>query len=319
MKHESSFDMTETTKEIFEKYQVRKTKKQKTSFIEYVKQIAESYEYDFKVEKGSFGARNIVIGNPDTAKVLYTAHYDTCARLPFPNFITPKSFLIYLLYQLLIVGIFLLYAFCSAFFAGFILSCINIYENAYLIVALLPQIIWLGLLYLLVAGPANKNTANDNTSGVTTVLDIMQQLPTDQKSKVAFVLFDLEEMGLFGSSSFASKHKAIKKNTLVINFDCVSDGETVLFALKRTTKKYAELLEKAFVANPDIDVEITRKAFYPSDNASFKGGIGVAGLKKSRLFGILYMNRIHTKRDVIYREENVQFLTNGAIKLAQML
>ncbi|MBQ5885632.1 MAG: hypothetical protein IIW79_04415 [Clostridia bacterium] len=43
--------MTETTKEIFEKYQVRKTKKQKTSFIEYVKQIAESYEYDFKVEK----------------------------------------------------------------------------------------------------------------------------------------------------------------------------------------------------------------------------------------------------------------------------
>ena len=76
---------------------------------------------------------------------------------------------------------------------------------------------------------------------------------------------------------------------------------------------------KAFVANPDIDVEITRKAFYPSDNASFKGGIGVAGLKKSRLFGILYMNRIHTKRDVIYREENVQFLTNGAIKLAQML
>ena len=93
--------MTETTKEIFEKYQVRKTKKQKASFIEYVKQIAENYEYDFKVEKGSFGARNIVIGNPDTAKVLYTAHYDTCARLPFPNFITPKSFLIYLLYQVL--------------------------------------------------------------------------------------------------------------------------------------------------------------------------------------------------------------------------
>lgn len=311
--------MTETTKEIFEKYQVRKTKKQKASFIEYVKQIAENYEYDFKVEKGSFGARNIVIGNPDTAKVLYTAHYDTCARLPFPNFITPKSFLIYLLYQLLIVGAFFVICFLFGFFAGWILSCINIYENAYLIVALLPQIIWLGLFYLLVAGPANKNTANDNTSGVTTVLGIMQQLPSDHKSNVAFVLFDLEEMGLFGSSSFASKHKAIKKNTLVINFDCVSDGETVLFALKRTTKKYAELLEKAFVPTSEIDVEITRKAFYPSDNASFKGGIGVAALKKSRFLGILYMNRIHTKRDVIYREENIRFLTNGAIKLAQML
>jgi hypothetical protein len=48
------------------------------------------------VEKASFGGRNIVIGNPDTAKVLYTAHYDTCARLPFPNFITPKNIFIYL-------------------------------------------------------------------------------------------------------------------------------------------------------------------------------------------------------------------------------
>ena len=87
--------MTQTTKEIFEKYQVRKTKKQKTAFIEYVKQTAERYGYEYKVEKGAFGVRNIIIGNPDTAKVLYTAHYDTCARLPFPNFITPKNFFIY--------------------------------------------------------------------------------------------------------------------------------------------------------------------------------------------------------------------------------
>lgn len=45
--------MTETTREIFETYQVRKTKKQKTAFIEYAKEIAEHYGYDFAVEKGS--------------------------------------------------------------------------------------------------------------------------------------------------------------------------------------------------------------------------------------------------------------------------
>lgn len=312
--------MTETTKEIFENYQVRKTKRQKTAFIEYVKQLAEGYGYDFKVEKGAFGVRNIVIGNPDTAKVLYTAHYDTCARLPFPNFITPKNFLIYLLYQFLIVGAFFALAFALGFIIGLIVSFIPIADDtAYLILSILPQTIYLALLYLLVGGPANKNTANDNTSGVTTVLDIMENLPQDQKSKVAFVLFDLEESGLFGSSSFASKHKAIKNNTLVINFDCVSDGQTMLFALKRTTKKYADLLERAFVSTPDVSVDITKNAFYPSDNASFKGGIGVAALKKSKLFGTLYMDRIHTNKDVIYREENIEFLTNGAIKLAQML
>ena len=129
----------------------------------------------------------------------------------------------------------------------------------------------------------------------------------------------MEETGLFGSSAFALKHKDVKKNTLVLNFDCVSDGETMLFALKRTTKKYAELLREAFVSTPDVTVEITSNAFYPSDNASFKGGIGVAALKKSRRFSVLYMDRIHTKRDVIYREENIRFLVDGSIKLTEML
>lgn len=312
--------MTETTKEIFQKYQVRKSKKQKTAFIEYVKQIAQCYGYDCTVEKGAFGVRNIVIGTPDTAKVLYTAHYDTCPRLPFPNFITPKNFLIYLLYQFLIVGIFFAFSFALGFFIGLISSYVpGMSDTVRLILSFLPQLVCLLFLYLLLDGPANKNTANDNTSGVTTILDIMKELPQDQKSKVAFVLFDLEEAGLFGSASFASKHKAIKKNTLVLNFDCVSDGETILFALKRTTKQYTQLLQKAFVSTADITVEITKNAFYPSDNASFKGGIGVASLKKSKHFGILYMDRIHTNKDVIYREENIRFLTSGAINLAKLL
>jgi hypothetical protein len=313
--------MTETTKEIFEKYQVRKTKKQKTAFIEYVKQIAERYGYEFKVEKGTFGARNIVIGDPDTAKVLYTAHYDTCARLPFPNFITPKNFLIYLLYQLLIVGVLIFAAFAMGFLGGMIFSFLPINEDVFfeIILPVFPLVVYAALFYLLLGGPANKNTANDNTSGVTTVLSIVEELPQENKGNVAFVLFDLEETGLFGSSSFASKHKAIRENTLVINFDCVSDGETMLFALKKTTRKYAELLGEAFVSTDDVTVDITKNAFYPSDNASFKGGIGVAALKRSKLGGVLYMDRIHTNKDVIYREENISFLTDGAIKLTKML
>ncbi len=85
--------MTQTTKEIFEKYQVRKSKKQRTAFIEYVKGVASNLGYEAKIEKGSFGSRNIVVGDVDKAKVLYTAHYDTCAKMIIPNFITPKTFL----------------------------------------------------------------------------------------------------------------------------------------------------------------------------------------------------------------------------------
>lgn len=312
--------MTETTREIFEKYQVRKTKKQKTAFAEYVKQMAEQYGYPFKMEKGSLGSRNLVIGDVENAKVLYTAHYDTCARLPIPNFITPKNLFIYLLYQFLLVGCFFIIAFVVGFLGGLTLSLVSPdNEVVYFILAWLPQVVYLGLLFAIVCGPANKHTANDNTSGVTTVLDIMRDLPADQRDKVAFVLFDLEEAGMFGSSSFASKHKDIKQNTLIINFDCVSDGQTMLFALKKTTLKYAALLEKAFIPTADIAVDITKNAFYPSDNASFKGGIGVAALKKSKRFGVLYMDRIHTKRDTVYCEENIRYLKDGAITLAQML
>ena len=121
--------MTQTTKEILEKYQVRKSKKQKTAFINYTEQVAKSYGYDVKVEKGDFGARNIVIGNPDTAKVLYTAHYDTCARLPFPNFITPKNFAIYLLYQLMILVFCLAAVFLLRLSAELIFSFIPVKEE----------------------------------------------------------------------------------------------------------------------------------------------------------------------------------------------
>lgn len=226
-----------------------------------------------------------------------------------------------MLYQFLIVGaFFVLTFFVLGKFVGFLLRFTPVDESTgYLIMSFSLQIVCFAFLFLLLGGPANKNTANDNTSGVTTVLDILQALPQDQKDNVAFVLFDLEEAGLFGSSSFAYKHKAVKKNTLVINFDCVSDGETILFSLKRSTKKYAELLERAFVPTTDVAVDITRNAFYPSDNVSFRGGIGVAALKRSKFCGILYMDRIHTKRDVIYRRENIRFLTDGAVKLAQLL
>ena len=95
--------MTNTTREIFDKYQIRKTKKQKTAFISYVEKLCEDWKLPCRIEKGALGTRNIVVGDIESAKVVYTAHYDTCPVLPFPNFITPKSFWIYLLYQLVIV------------------------------------------------------------------------------------------------------------------------------------------------------------------------------------------------------------------------
>ncbi len=312
--------MTETTQTVFEKYEIRKSKKQKSAFIDYVKAISLSEGYDCYTESGYFGARNIVVGNPDRAKVIYTAHYDTCARLPFPNFITPKCFGLYLLYQIALTVLLMGLPFLLMTGVGVLLTFAGISEG---LLSLILYYGWLTLLLtelgLMIAGPANRHTANDNTSGITTLLDIMHALPAELRGEVAFIFFDLEEMGLFGSAGFANKHKQIMKNTLLLNFDCVSDGDTILFAVRKGAKVHMPAIRAAFPDTDALRVEVVAKGvFYPSDQANFTRGVGVAALKRSKS-GILYMNRIHTKNDTVYEEVNITYLTEGAVRLAQNL
>lgn len=313
--------MTPTTQTVFETYQIRKSRKQKTAFIEYVKSTASHLGYDCHTEKGYLGARNIVVGNPDTAKVVYTAHYDTCAVMPFPNFITPKCIGIYILYQMLLTVVLLGLPLLITLGLGLLLTNLTAWSGD--VIGEILYFFWLALvvveMWLLMAGPANKHTANDNTSGVTTLLDIMTALPEELRGEVAFVFFDLEEMGLFGSAGFANQHKHVMQHTLLLNFDCVSDGNTMLFAVRKGAKDYVSLIESAFPPTQDHRVEVVSKGvFYPSDQANFARGVGVAALKKTKS-GLLYMDRIHTKRDTVYDETNIAFLTEGAVKLARSL
>ena len=317
--------MTTVSEYVFEKFHVRKTKKQKDAFIDYIKQFASEQGYSAKIEKGSIGSRNIVIGDPDNAKAVYTAHYDTCARLPFPNLITPKKFSLYLLYQLLISAAIIAFlftvAFCFSLITKLVCDTMALGED---VISLLMRISWLAayflVFFLILNGPANKHTANDNTSGVITLIEIMQALPADKRSEIAFVFFDLEEMGLLGSAGFAKLHKKTMKDKLLLNFDCVSDGDTILFAVKNAAKKYLPALEQSFVSDDYFKVDIaTKGVFYPSDQANFKGGVGVAALKYSKKFRVLYMDKIHTKHDTVWNAANINFLTEGAVRLCDKL
>ena len=299
--------MTDSTKIIFANHEIRKSRQQKTYFIDWVSEYVKAKGYDVKIEKGSFRSRNIVIGDPDKAKVIFTAHYDTCAAMPLPNFITPRSFICYLLYQLVLTLVIIAVPVAVAALVGLIneaLVSLTAILGIYLV------------LFLLMFGPANKHSANDNTSGVTAVLDLLSVLPEEKRTNVAFVLFDLEEAGLIGSSSFAKKHRKNIRNTLLINFDCVSDGENILFALNRKAKVYKEKIEEAYVSDGKYSVDVACKGvFYPSDQMNVPMGVGVAALKKSKKLGVLYMDRIHTKKDTVYNEENIAFLVRGSLKL----
>lgn len=297
--------MTQTTKTIFERFEVRKSRLQKTAFLEWITEVAETNGWKTAVENNNISGRNFIIGNPETAKVVFTAHYDTCAVMPIPNFITPKNVSIYILYQIVLTAVLLIPAAIVAFIAG------SVNES---LVTLAVDFAMIAVLLLMLCGPANKHTANDNTSGVTTVIDLMHSVPDDKRDDVAFILFDMEEQGMFGSSAYFSKHKKVMKNKLLINFDCVSDGDYILLAVRKKAKDFVPLIESSFVSDDTFTVEVaTKGVFYPSDQMQFPCGVGVGAFKKKGK--VLYLDRIHTKKDIVYNEENIEFLVNSSLKL----
>ncbi len=313
--------MTDIAETILKSYQIRKSKGQKAHFRAYASTLAKESGYDCREEKGYLGAVNLVIGEPDTAEVVFTAHYDTCARLPFPNFITPKRVDIYILYQIaLVLGLFILPMVLTSALTFLVMGALPVEipaEVADSIAFFVSYLVLLVICFLVLSGPANTHTANDNTSGTVTVLELMGAVPAEARERVAFVLFDLEEAGLFGSMGFAARHKKQMKDTLLVNFDCVSDGKNLLFALRPGAKQYAERLADAYRANEPFQVSVLSKGvFYPSDQANFPCGVGVAALKKSKR-GIEYMDRIHTVKDTEFQEENIAFLVDGSLRLLQ--
>ena len=94
--------MIHTPMDVLTTFPVRKSGKQKQAFRNAVEAYVRDLGYETKVEKGSFGAKNLIIGNPANAKYLVTAHYDTCARMIVPNLITPCNLLLFVLYQLFV-------------------------------------------------------------------------------------------------------------------------------------------------------------------------------------------------------------------------
>ncbi len=312
--------MTQTTQTILEKYQVRKTKAQKAAFRAYLQTVAEGEGYTYREEKGSMGAVNAVVGDPDTARVVYTAHYDTCAVLPVPNFITPKCIGLYLLYQVVIS---LLLMFLPAvLLAGLVGYACGEAQVPEFVMFVLTDLTFTGVLVLMmalmIAGPANKHTVNDNTSGVMMLTELMQTMPSELRGEAAFIFFDLEEAGLFGSASYASKHKKAMSNKLLLNFDCVSDGEHIIFAVGKGAKKYAPALEAAFPSTEAVQTEVlTKGVCYPSDQMNFPCGVGVAALKATKGGRLLYMDKIHTSKDTVCREENIDYLVAGSIALVR--
>lgn len=295
--------MIQTPMDVLHQFPVRKTKKQKQAFRDAVQSYAESVGYQCTVERKCQSCQNMLFGDPENAKYLVTAHYDTCAAVFFPNFLMPCNLLIFVLQQIILwLGIILV---ASAFGA---LAGVALGEA---LVAPVCCVMLFGMIALMLIGPANKYNSNDNTSGVVTLLEIMRTLPENQRHKVCFVLFDLEETGLMGSSFYRSRHRKASDSQMVLNLDCVGDGDhLVMFPtkhLKKNRKKLTSLYRACgYFGKKSLTVHEKGFGIYPSDQMAFPYGVGICALKKSK-FG-LYIGKIHTSRDTVLEETNVNIL-----------
>lgn len=291
--------------DVLSQFPVRKTKQQKQAFRDAVAEYAESLGYVCDIEKGGMGSRNVVIGDPEHAETLVTAHYDTPARMLFPNLITPCNLLTFIAYQIFMVGVF----FAAAFAVGIPVWYLTHSGRA---AFLAGYIVYFGLLFLMMYGPANPSNANDNTSGVVTVLETLRTMPENQREKVCFVLFDLEEAGLIGSASYRKKHKKASADQIVLNLDCVGDGDEIVFyPVKKLCQDRAKMLRLCgcvgrFGAKT---ITVCNKGFrvYPSDQKNFPYGVGIAAFRRKKGVG-LYCAKIHTAKDTNLDQTNVNIL-----------
>lgn len=283
---------------------IRKTAGQKEAFCQSVQNYVSRMGYSCTVETGAFHSRNLIIGDPKTARFLVTAHYDTCAGMPVPNYITPCNFWGFLAYQLLLVFGILGVAFLAGTSVAVLLGDVSLG-------AVIGYLFVLGILALMILGPANTSNVNDNSSGVITLLEIARTIPENQRHKVCFVLFDLEEAGLIGSASYRRKHKNETDRQLILNLDCVGEGDHLMMFptkyLKKDRKKLTSLYKACgYWGKKSLLVREKGFAIYPSDQMNFPYGVGICALSQGK-YG-LYLGKIHTKKDTVLDGSNINIL-----------
>ena len=297
---------------INEKLPIRRKVEEKKSFRDFILEESKGLGLAGRVETTSDGKNeNVIVGDPKTAKVVLTAHYDTPATSIFPNLMIPRCQPLFWAYQFLPVIVMLAIALSVSYLVGMVWLQDS---RAYMLTFLA---IYYGLYFIMFRGFSNPKNYNDNTSGVATLLEIMRGLDEDKKTSVAFIFFDNEEKGKKGSKAYFNDHKAEMEKKLLINFDCVGNGETVVFIAKDEAEKREEYgaLKTAFAQKGAYTTE-----FYPmrgsesnSDYKNFPMGIGCMACKKTKR-GMLYTPFIHTPKDTVAKNENIEYITDGIVR-----
>lgn len=292
-------DMNEISKEVFNNYKIRRTRKQKDRFIEFIKQKFPSVivEEDVYYKKN----KNLIFGDIENAKCIIVSHYDTKNLL--------KSFEIkHLSHSSNITLVIILYV--LVILMGVIAGIIG-YKTNHLQIAYYVELAILLIIVFSFIIPS-RSTNNDNTSGVIGLIELVEKTKYD---RVAFVLFDNKEANRQGSRSFNIKHSKLLENKLVINIDSIADGDYIcVIPNKKAFEKYRYRIENSFNSNNDI-VKHSLSVKYNSDHIGCPVYILITVVNKGK-HGY-YIKNVNKKYYTKQQEKNIRQVIKKVFNLVQ--
>ena len=284
---------------LLKEQQRRHNKKEKKDFIEFLKNQLISNGYNYEIIKTRlFQTEHVASKSDHDPTVVFLAHYDTSTILPIwvewllKVFGHTRNILTLLL-------LILIFYFVEMIKYEFIVNIINI--------------LLLGSLFIPMIMFANKNTMNDNTSGVLVLLLLLNRIAQseDLKKKVKFVFTDNEEKMLVGSFQLKKiwKRQGFNYGNRIVSIDSIGRGENLIISYNFVSKLSNEL--KDFFKNRGFKVQKTNMFCMPfSDAYSFwrSGAVNLNMMNKSIIPGGYYIKDIHSKRDKIIEMENISKL-----------
>ncbi len=283
-------------------YPVRRSAQQKAEFRKWL--LSELKKAGWKAHEETYGrlngSVNIVAGDPEQADIFLCAHYDTGTKMPAPDFVSPTNVLAHMIYHLTVSLVLIALVFGISLAVCFPLNQPGLMLPLFLILAIVA-------LWIFAYGPANKNNANGNSSGVLALL--CTACAVKYTKRVCLVFLDNNEKNLLGASAFQKKHHT---TALAVNFDCVGDGENLLLIPSKYSRWDAGLtqaLEKAFPDSEQVHPRLLVKGlqYYPSDQRRFRFHVAVCACRYLGGLGY-YIPHLRTKRDTVLREQNIAYI-----------
>lgn len=306
--------MSRYAERIAREYPVRFQPKEKEAFRLWLMGALREMGYDPKLQSRETALHiggnvtNVVAGDPETARLILVAHYDTGLKAIFPPLIMPTRPATALLYMALTPVCALLGSFIVSMGVGFALQMPSLPLPLFLILLL-------AALAYLSFGPAETRNLNDNSSGVAALLETAAALSPGNRGKVAFAFLDGGAGGMSGAKGFRARYPSAKEKT-VVNICCVAQGNELLILPNRYSRWNGEALDAMLDSfengeHTTVFLKTDGLVYFPSDNRAFRYAFAVCACEKVGGFGRL----IRPRQATSLSEENITILKNGLCNL----